>query len=167
MRSAGLVAAVLLGAALLTGCGGASPQADLRDAVADATTAANDGDADGVRSAAQRITELARAERASLGGARSDRLVALAASLDDGADQLDPALLEAQRQARERQAREQAEQAAAEKAAAEQAARDQAARDQAARDQAARDEGDRAEDKGGDDGKKDKPKGGGKGKDKD
>jgi hypothetical protein len=176
------LAGVLL-VGVLTGCGGSpSPEAALREAVADATSAANERDADAVRAEARRIEELARVQRAELGADRADRLTALAGALDEAADQIDPAFLDAQRRAREdaereaqrradeqaaqqaavdKAAREQAarEQAAREQAAREQAAREQAAREQAAREQAARERGRGDEDKDGDDDK-------GKGKDK-
>jgi hypothetical protein len=166
-----VAAAGLLLAGGLTGCGGSpSPEAQLRDAVAAATSAANERDADSVRAGARRIVDLARAERAELGADRADRLTALASALDEAADQIDPAFLEAQRRARE-----DAERAAAERAAREQAAREQAARDQAARQQAARQQAARAQaardqaareravtDRGSDE---DEDKGRGKGKD--
>ena len=85
-------------AALLAGCG-ADPVAERRDAVAAVMEAANDGDADGVRDAADALlaTVADQVERQELAGDEAQRLTALAQAVRSGADVIDEDLLERRR----------------------------------------------------------------------
>ncbi len=157
---AGLAALLLSGA--LTGCGSPTAADALADRVADATTAANTGDAATLRSAVQALTDTAEQQRddGRLPSDRAEQVLTLAAALRRGADDLDPAVqarrtaaaaaARASQQAAAVRASQQAASRASQRAAAVRASQQAASR--AAAEQAARERDDKGKGKA-DDGK--------------
>lgn len=159
-------AAVVLAAALvgLSGCAGSGDE--VRDLLADITVAANDRDADALRSAADDLIDELASQRAAgeLGPAEADRLTQLAQQVRADADLIDQDALdaetarqeaeEAKRKAEEEKAlREDAEKAADE--AARKAEEEVREAEEKARELLEQGEGEKGKDKDKDDKKDD------------
>lgn len=132
MRAAPPVASVAT-AALLAGCSG-GPQ--LQALVEDVTVAANERDADGVRSAVEELLgEIDAAQRSGdVTPERAEALRAAALQVEAAADEIDPDVIarrEAEQAAREAQERLEAERAAARQAEAARLERERKAEEEA------------------------------------
>lgn len=92
MSPARVALALALSVSLLVGCGsGEDPAGERREVVATLTEAANAGDAGGVRRHAERLVELVEEQLAGeqVDAGEAERLIALAASVREGADAID------------------------------------------------------------------------------